>query len=161
MVHWSFILGQGWLLSSSHFRRACQNCLHPSFVIIHKAVRMHYLLLCCESSRKCHHAAQRTTPTWTKQILTCFTRLIAAQPSMAEYERKCTKLSRLIMLSCTEISFVISFFQFFRNLESNPSFLLRNWIKLLNFDMFYKNDWWAVICYPICMTNVSYERGII
>ena len=66
IVHWSFILGQGWLLSN-HFCKACQNCL------------------CCESSRKCHHAAQ-TTPTWTKTILTCFTKLIAVQPSMAEYE---------------------------------------------------------------------------
>ena len=33
----------------------------------------------------CHHAAQ-TTPTWTKTILTCFTKLIAVQPSMAEYK---------------------------------------------------------------------------
>ena len=56
-----------WLLSN-HFCKACQNCLHPSFVIVHKAVRMHLLLLCYESSRKCYHAAQ-TTPTWTKPIL--------------------------------------------------------------------------------------------
>ena len=41
MVHWSFILGQGWLLSN-HFCKACKNCLHPSFVIVHTAVRMHY-----------------------------------------------------------------------------------------------------------------------
>ena len=32
-----------------------------------------------------YHAAQ-TMPTWTKPILTCFTKLIAVQPSMAEYE---------------------------------------------------------------------------
>ena len=31
----------------------------------------------------------------------------------------------------------------------------------INFDMFYKNACWAVICYPICVTNVSYERKII
>ena len=30
-----------------------------------------------------------------------------------------------------------------------------------NFDMFYKYDCWAVICYPICMTNRSHERWII
>ena len=30
-----------------------------------------------------------------------------------------------------------------------------------NFYMFYKNDCWAVICYTICMNNVSYEREII
>ena len=62
-----------------------QNCLHPSFVTVHNAVRMRELLLCCERSRKCHHAAQ-TKPTWTKTILTCFTKLIAVQPSMAECE---------------------------------------------------------------------------
>ena len=33
-------MGQG-LLLSNHFCKACQNCLHPSFVIVHKAVRMH------------------------------------------------------------------------------------------------------------------------
>ena len=30
MVHWLFILGQGWLLSN-HVSKACQNCLRPSF----------------------------------------------------------------------------------------------------------------------------------
>ena len=34
-------------------------------------------------------------------------------------------------------------------------------LEKINFDMFYKNDCWAVICYPICVTNVSYEREII
>ena len=60
MVHWSFILGQGWLLSNN-FCKACQNCLRPSSVIVHNAVRMHELLLCCGSSRICHHAAQTQT----------------------------------------------------------------------------------------------------
>ena len=48
--------------------KACQKCLRPSFeFVVHNAVRMHELLLCCRSSRKCHHAAQ-ATPTWTKQF---------------------------------------------------------------------------------------------
>ena len=34
-------------------------------------------------------------------------------------------------------------------------------LRKSNFDMFHKNYCWAVICYPICMTNMSYERGII
>ena len=42
-VHWSLILGQGWLLSN-HFCKACQKCLHPSFAMAHKAVRTHH---CC------------------------------------------------------------------------------------------------------------------
>ena len=40
MVHWSFILDQGWQLNNN-FCKACQNFLHPSFVIVHKAVRLH------------------------------------------------------------------------------------------------------------------------
>ena len=80
-------IGSGRTAQQSWNCEACQNCIRPSFefVIVHNAVRMHELLLCRESSRKCHHAAQ-TTPTWTKTILTCFTKLIAVQPSMAEYE---------------------------------------------------------------------------
>ena len=73
------------------------------------------------------------------------------------YERK------INMLSCTEISFVRFFFFFFlRNFESNRGFLLRNSIELIlkTFDMCYKNCW-TVICYPISVTNVSYEREII
>ena len=71
------------------------------------------------------------------------------------------------MLSCTEISFVISFFNFekfwvkpglpFTKLNrANTQNLEKN-----NFDMFYENACWAVICYPISVTNVSYERKII
>ena len=55
-----------------------------------------------------------------------------------------------------------------RNFESNWGFLLRNSIEANtqnlgkdNLDMFYKNYCWAVICYPICVTNVSYERELI
>ena len=66
MVHWSFILGQGWMLSNN-FYKACQNCFHPSFVIVHTSVRTHLLLLCCESPAMLYHAAQ-TTPTWRKPI---------------------------------------------------------------------------------------------
>ena len=54
------------------------------WVVVHYAGRMHELLLCCKSSHKCHHVAQ-TMPTWTKIILTCFTKLIDVQPSMAEW----------------------------------------------------------------------------
>ena len=39
MINWSFILGKGWLLSNN-FCTVFQNCLHPSFVTVHKAVRM-------------------------------------------------------------------------------------------------------------------------
>ena len=71
------------------------------------------------------------------------------------------------MLSCTEISFVISFFNFEKFwVKPGLSFTKLNRantqnLEKMNFDMFYKNDWWAVICYPICVTNISYERKII
>ena len=64
--------------------------------------------------------------------------------------------------------FCYIFFSVLRHFESNRGYLLRNSIELtlktlekINFDMFYKNDCWAVICYPICVTNVWYEREII
>ena len=71
------------------------------------------------------------------------------------------------MLSCTEISFVISFFNFEKFwVKLGLSFTKLNRANTqnlgkMNFDMFYKNYWWAVICYSICVTNVSYERKII
>ena len=87
-----------------------------------------------------------------KTNLTCVTNMIAVQPSVAKYE-------------WTMYNFFL-FSLFYRNFESNPGFLLRNSIELIlktwksTFDMFYKNYCWAVIYYPICVTNVSYERRI-
>ena len=71
------------------------------------------------------------------------------------------------MLSCTEISFVTSFFNFEKFwVKPGLPFTKLNRaytqnLEKFNFDMFYKNACWAVICYPICVTNVSYERKII
>ena len=72
------------------------------------------------------------------------------------------------MLSCTDISFVISFFNFEKfGVKPGFPFMQLNQAtyskleKKSNFYMFYKTYCWAVICYSICMTNVSYERGII
>ena len=81
----------------------------------------------------------------------------------------CTKLKyRLIMLSCTEISFDISLFSVVRNFESNRGFLLRNSIELI------LKTWKKLILtclkkiiaeqssvIQICVINVSYERKII
>ena len=71
------------------------------------------------------------------------------------------------MLSCSEISFVISFFNF-EKFWVKPEFPFTQLnrantqnLEKFNFDMFYKYDCWAVICYPLCMTNVSYETEII
>ena len=90
MTHWSRILANRRLLSN-HFCKACQNCLHPSFVIVHKAVRLHLLLLCCESSRKCYHAAQ-TTPTWTKPSWHVLQKLLLCSHPWPNMNELCTKL---------------------------------------------------------------------
>ena len=71
------------------------------------------------------------------------------------------------MLSCAEISFVISVFNL-RNFESNPGFLLRNSIELI------LKTWKKVILTCLtkiitdqssvsqkCVINVSYERRIV
>ena len=77
------------------------------------------------------------------------------------YERK------INMLWCTYISFVISLFNFEKYLvKPGFSFTQLNRantqnLEKVNVDMFYKNYCWAVICHPICVTTVSYEREII
>ena len=70
-----FTLGQGWLLSNhlivkhvkTVFVQVLNLCSHSTQWQLCGCME---LMLCCESSRKCHHAAQ--TPTWTKTILTMF-----------------------------------------------------------------------------------------
>ena len=83
-VHWSLILGQGWLLSN-HFCKECQKCLHPSFAMAHKAVRTHH---CCFVVKVPRNAIKQHKPYayLSKTNLTCFTKIIAVQPSMAKYE---------------------------------------------------------------------------
>ena len=66
MVHMVHI-GSG-MAAQQSFCKACQNYLRQS---LQNAVRMHELLLCCESSRKCHDAVP-ATPTWTKTIFEMF-----------------------------------------------------------------------------------------
>ena len=46
-------------------------------------------------------------------------------------------------------------------LRNSIELILKTWREKNNFDMFDKNYCWAVICYPICVSNVSYEREII
>ena len=110
MVHWSFILGQGWLLSN-HFCKACQNCLRPSSVIVHNAVRMHELLLCCERSRICHHIMQhkhKLRPIFFDMFykIDC-----CAAVHGRIWMNNVPNESKIIMLSCTE-SVMLYFFDF-------------------------------------------------
>ena len=90
------------------------------FVQVHNAGRMRELLLCCESSGNCHHAAQ-TTPTWGGGGMTCFYKIdcraaIHGRIRMNNVPHE----SRIIMLSCTEISFVTPFFFDFEKFGGKP-----------------------------------------
>ena len=110
-------------------------------------MRMHEfeLLLCCKSSRKCHHAAQ-TTPTWTKAFFLYLYVwqwiLIAVQPSMAEYEWTMYQMKKKKLCYHALKSYL---FPILRNLESNPGFLL--------FFSFFNSH-----CIQYC-SETSYLRG--
>ena len=79
-------------------------------MLLSLCMRMHELLLCCESSHRCHHAAQ-TTPTWTKTMfykIDCWAEIHGRMWMDNEPNE-----SRIITLSHTEINFFyISLFDF-------------------------------------------------
>ena len=117
-----------WLLSN-HLCKACQNCLHLSFVNVHKAVRMHLLLLCCESSR-CYHAAQ-TTPTWTKPIWHVLQKWLLCNHPWPNMNELCTKLKLTNYAIMRWNLFCYICFQFWEILSQTRVFLLRNSIELI------------------------------
>ena len=86
--------------------------------------------------------------TWMETVLTCFTKMNAEQPSLTQYERS--------MYHMKENFWVKPEFPFTQLNRANTKNL-----EIFNLYMFYKNYCWAVICYPICVTNVSYERAIL
>ena len=158
--------GQEWLLSSN-FCKACPNCLHPSHSTQSSADALIVAVLW--KLPQMRHSAQ-ITPTWTKPIWTCFYKIYCCAAIHGRiWMNNIPNQSSLIMLSCTEIRFVISFFfSILRNLESNSGFHLRNSIKLLtqtlekgDFDMFYK----TLLLNSHLLSNmhdqVSYERELI
>ena len=130
----------------------CMIALRGTFTRKHLCVRTALCIMTKLGWRQFWHALQK----W----------LLSSHP-WPNMNNQCTIFRKINMLSCTEISFVISFLNF-----------EKFWVKLgfpftqlnranthnlekINFDMFYKNDCWVVICYPICVTNVSYESEII
>ena len=109
VVHWSL---------SNHFCEACQNCLHPSPAIWH--------------TKQCGRtivAIMQHKQRLLKQNQFDIIKIIAVERSMAKYEL--TVLRRLIVLSCNEISFVISFFQFWESLSQTGITFLQNSMKLI------------------------------
>ena len=150
MTHWSRIFGNRWLLSNN-FCKQCPKCLHPKFVICyHKAVRMHLLLLCCESSRKCYHAAQ-TTSTWTKPIWHVLQKWLLCSHPWRNMNELCTKLKLTNYAIMRWNKFCYICFQFWEILsQTRFSFTQLNRantknLEKSNFDVSYKNDCWSVI----------------
>ena len=71
MVHCSFILDQGWLLSN-HFCKACQQLFLSKFWFWYR-IQCGLLLLCWKTSCQCHHAvqipySQKETPGLNKNL---------------------------------------------------------------------------------------------
>ena len=61
----------------------------------------------------------------TKIVLTCFTKMIAEQPSLTQYERPmCHMKEKINMLSSTNINFMIFLFFILRNLGLNLGFFI-------------------------------------
>ena len=160
-THWV----RGWLLSN-HFCKACQNCLHPSFAMAHKAVRTHH---CCFVVKVPRNAIKQHKQRLLKQnqfdmfllnLLLCSHQW----PNMTEL---CTKLKETNYVIMYWNQFCYIFCRFWEIMSQTGVTFYETQLSLysklgkINFDMFYKNDCWAVICYPICVTNVSYEREII
>ena len=98
MVHWSFAMSQGWLLSN-HFCKARQNCLRPSFALLWKLPQM-------PSCRANNANLDKNNFDMFYKIDWC------AAIHGRIWINNVPNESSIIMLSCTDISFVISFFQF-------------------------------------------------
>ena len=88
------------------------------------------IVVCCGSSPKCHHALQ-TTLTWRK--------LIAMQPTMAEYEWTVHQIKVDLLCYHTLTSVLLYNISIWRIWESNPGFLLL-------FILFYSHCILIVFC---------------
>ena len=67
--------------------------------------------------------------TWMKTVLTCFTEMIAEQPSLTQYKQPCTMMKEklIYMLSSTDKKFMICLFDFERfSIESRFPFFFKS-----------------------------------
>ena len=113
MVLCSFIFGHGWLHSNQFSKRNCQTWFCPS-----------WRCLCCvmafagaftTKQQLMHpHCFVYYDKTWMKTVLTCFTKMIAEQPSLTQYERPMYHMKKGKMVSSTDNNFVICLSDFER-----------------------------------------------
>ena len=152
VVHWSFTLVQGWLLSNN-FCKACQNCLHLSVCHIFFYTKQCECINCCfvvkvPANAIMQHNVANLDKTNFDMFLQNWLLCSHPWPNMNE---QCTKLKKKNYAIKPRFSFI----------QLNQATYSKLGGKKSYFDMFYQNNCWEVICYPICMTNVSYERKII
>ena len=123
VVHWSFILGQGWLLSSNHFCKACQNCLRPSFVIVHKAGADAFIVALLWKLPQIPICSTNYA-TLDKNNFDVLYKFIVVQPSGQIWTNNIPNKSRIILLSYTELNFIISVFGFIEIWSQTQVFFL-------------------------------------
>ena len=85
LVHCSFIFGHGWL-HSNQFCKTCKNWVCPSWRCL--CCMMAFVGAFTTKQQLMHqHCFVYYDKTWLKTVLTCFTKIIAEQPSLTQYER--------------------------------------------------------------------------
>ena len=147
MVHGSFILGQGWLLSN-HFCKACQNCFHPSFCHYSIQSSTDGCINCCfvviaPANAIMQHKHRQLGQNQFWHVLQNWLLCSHPWPNMNEH---CTKLKKTNLLCYHALKSVCCYlFLILRNLESNPGFLFTQLNQATyskfgksNFDMIYK-----------------------
>ena len=109
-------IGSGMAAQQSFFFVYSMSKLSSSKFWVCYTVRMRELLLCCESSRKWHPATQTAKQRqlhWTEKFWHVLQKLIAVQPSMAEYEWTMYQMKvKLLCYNGLKSVFVISCFDF-------------------------------------------------
>ena len=129
------------------------------FWVVHSAVRMHDLLLCCESSR---NSCSTNNANLDKKKFDMFYKTdCCAAVHGRIWMNNVPNESRIIMLSCTEISFVIYFFRFWKFFESNSGFLFFFFLHTLYNGVGKQSEqqlYWIEIT---CLANLTWTNKVI
>ena len=141
MVHWSFILDQGRLLSN-HFCKALLK-LSPSKFCHGTQSSADAPIVPLLWKSPAMLSSSKNNAYLGKTNLTCFTKLIAVQPSMAKYEWTMYQIKSVLLY----------LFSVLRNFESNRGFLLRNSIELI------LKTWKKLI--STCFTKIIAEQSSV
>ena len=108
-----------WIAVQHSICKTCQNC--PSWRCMH--CMMAFVGAFTTRQQFMHpHCIVYYDKTWMKAVLTCFTKIIAEQPSLTQYERSMYNTRKINMLSFTDNNFMISF-SILRDFGLNLGFL--------------------------------------